>query len=108
MRNRVIRAAVRGGSTSSTRVWIPIGAGFSLFALAGSAVIIPQLRLLHFLQALIYVAVMILARRDSPWGFGAGFTIAVIWNGFSIFVTRFMQAGAEHFGLFFVLVRRAT
>jgi hypothetical protein len=74
--------------------------GFSLFALAGSAVIIPQLRLLHFLQALIYVAVMILARRDSPWGFGAGFTIAVIWNGFSIFVTRFMQAGAVAFWSF--------
>lgn len=72
-------------------IWI--GAGLFLIALAGSAFIIPELRPLHLLQALIYVAIIVLSRRDSPWGYGAGFTIAVFWNAFSLFVTHLMQAG---------------
>jgi hypothetical protein len=44
--------------SSMTRVWIPIGAGLFLVALAVSAVAVPELRPLHFLQALIYVAVV--------------------------------------------------
>ncbi len=65
-----------------------------LIALAGSAFIIPALRPLHLLQALIYVAIIVLARRNSPWGYGAGFTIAVFWNALSLFVTHLIQAGA--------------
>jgi hypothetical protein len=84
----------------STRVWIPIGAGLFVVALAVSALVVPELRLLHLLQALIYVAVLILARRNSAWGFGAGFTIGVVWNGFSLFVTHLMQAGALAFWSF--------
>jgi hypothetical protein len=82
---------------SLTRVWIPIGAGLFLVALAISALVVPELRLLHFLQALIYVAVVILARRNSSWGLGAGFTIAVFWNCFNLFVTHLMQAGIVEF-----------
>lgn len=44
--------------SSVTRVWIPIGAGLFLVALAVSAVAVPELRPLHFLQALICVAVV--------------------------------------------------
>src|SRR5271155_3825012 len=84
----------------STRVWIPIGAALFLVALTVSALLIPQLRLLHLLQALIYFAVVILARRGSAWGFGAGFTIGVVWNSFSLFVTHLMQAGAVAFWSF--------
>ena len=58
--------------SSSARVWIPIGAGLFLVALAVSAVAVPELRPLHFLQALIYVAVVI----DSIRG-GAQAVIAV-------------------------------
>src|SRR4030095_1403968 len=47
--------------------------------------------------ALIYVAVIVLARRNSAWGFGAGFAIAIVWNGLSLFVTHLMQAGAVAF-----------
>jgi len=46
-------------------VWIPIGAGLFVIALAGSALVVPELRLLHLLQALIYVAIVILARRTA-------------------------------------------
>src|SRR5580704_10797923 len=65
---------------SSTDVWISIGAGLFLVALAVSALAVPQLRLLHLLQAFIYVAVVILARRNNVYALGAGFTIAVAWN----------------------------
>jgi hypothetical protein len=82
------------------RVSILVGGGLFLLALAGSAVIIPQLRLLHLLQALIYVAVFILTRRNSPWGFGAGTIIAIAWNSLSIFITHLFQAGVGQFWIF--------
>jgi hypothetical protein len=80
--------------SSSTHVWIPIGAGLFLIALLVSAMAVPELRLLHFLQALIYVAVVILARRKSVFAFGAGFTIAVAWNCLEFFGPHLIQAGA--------------
>jgi len=69
-------------------------------ALTVSAVVVPELRLFHLLQALIYVAVVVLARRNSAWGFGAGVTIAVTWNGLNLFVTHLMQAGLAEFWTF--------
>jgi hypothetical protein len=35
-----------------------------------------------------------LARRNSAWGFGAGFTIAAVWNCLETFGSHLMQAGA--------------
>jgi hypothetical protein len=80
-------------SSALVFTWICIGAGLFLVALAGSAYVIPGLRPLHLLQALIYIAIIILSRRNSPWGYGAGITIAIFWNAFSLFVTHLMQAG---------------
>jgi hypothetical protein len=76
------------------RVSILVGVGLFLLALAVSAAIIPQLRLLHLLQALIYVAVLILTRRNSAWGFGAGTIVAIAWNSLNLFITHLFQAGA--------------
>lgn len=56
------------------------GAGFFTLALALSAIFDPSIRVLHTLQALIYLAVIWLVRRSSSWGYGAGFFIAVLWN----------------------------
>jgi len=81
----------------ATRVWIPIGAGLFLVALAVSAVAVPDLRPLHLLQAFIYVAVVILARRSNVFALGAGFTIAVAWNCLEFFGPHLMQAGAVMF-----------
>jgi hypothetical protein len=78
---------------SATRLWIPIGAALFTVALIVSAVVVPELRLLHVLQALIYVAIVILARSNSMWAIGAGLTIAVVWNGNALFVTHNMQRG---------------
>ncbi|MGB9417699.1 MAG: hypothetical protein WCB58_15390 [Acidobacteriaceae bacterium] len=78
---------------------IPIAVCLFLLALAVSAVVIPQLRPLHLFQALIYVAVLVLTRRNSPWGFGAGITIATAWNSLNLFVNHLFQAGAGQFWL---------
>jgi hypothetical protein len=86
--------------SSSTHVWIPIGAGLFLVALAVSAAAVPQLRLLHLLQAFIYVAIMILARRNNVFALGAGFTIAVAWNCLEFFGPQLIQAGAVLFWTF--------
>jgi hypothetical protein len=86
--------------SSSTRVWIPIGAGLFLVALAVSAVPLPELRPLHFLQALIYVAVVILARRNNVFALGAGFTISVAWNCLEFFGPHLIQVGAVMFWSF--------
>lgn len=81
----------------ATRLWIPLGAALFLVALSVSAWSMPQLRLLHVLQALIYVVIVVLAYRDSPWGFGAGATMAVAWNSLNLFVTHLMEVGAVAF-----------
>ncbi len=86
--------------SSSTRVWIPAGAALFVTALIVSAWVVPQLRLLHFLQALIYVAVVILARHNNALGFGAGVMVAVVWNGLNLFVTHLIQTGAVAFWSF--------
>jgi hypothetical protein len=53
-------------------VSILVGVGLFILALTLSAVFVPQLRLLHLFQAVIYVVVIILTRQNSAWGFGAG------------------------------------
>src|SRR5215510_10324444 len=82
---------------SATRVWIPIAAALFTVALIVSAVVLPELRLLHVLQTLIYVAIVFLARRNSMWAIGAGLTIAVVWNSNALFVTHNMQRGGTLF-----------
>jgi hypothetical protein len=59
---------------------IPSSSGFFILALFIAACVVPSLRLLHALQALIYVAVIVLTRRESPWGFGTGCIIGAFWN----------------------------
>lgn len=94
-----MKSTATSGS-SPTRLWIVVGAALFLIALAASAWVVPQLRLLHFLQALIYVAIVVLALRNSAWGFGAGVMVAVVWNSLNLFVTHLMQAGVVEFWSF--------
>jgi hypothetical protein len=72
---------------------ILLGVGLFLTALAISAFLEPQLRVLHAFQSLIYVAVVVLVRRNSPWGFGIGAIMAAAWNCLNLFVTHLMQTG---------------
>lgn len=59
---------------------IVVGSVMFMLGLAVSAFFAPQWRVLHVMQALPYVVVIILARRASPWGFGAGVIMACFWN----------------------------
>jgi hypothetical protein len=77
-----------------TRVSIALGVGLFVVALGGSGLLIPQLRLLHSFQAMIYVAVLMLTWRNSAWGFGAGIAPAILWNGMELIITRLPQVGA--------------
>lgn len=79
------------------QVSVLLGSLLFVLALTVSAFFVPQLRLLHFLQALIYVAVIALAHRNSAWGFGAGVVVPVLWNSMNLFLTRLFQAGAGQF-----------
>ena len=79
------------------RLSIPVGVGLFIFALAVSAAVVPQLRLLHLLQALIYVAIFILTRRSNALGFGAAVFIATAWNCLQLFVTNLSETGAALF-----------
>jgi hypothetical protein len=47
---------------------IEIGAWFFILCLFISAIFDPTIRVLHTLQALIYLAVILLTRRRSAWG----------------------------------------
>ena len=51
-----------------------------VFVLALSAIFDPSIRVLHVFQAGIYVAVVVLARKHSAWGYGVGCLTAAYWN----------------------------
>ena len=70
-----------------------------MLALVLAAVYDPEIRVLHALQALMYVGIIWLAGRSNPWGFGAGCLIAAFWNYTNLFVTDFIKAGIEQLGL---------
>ena len=72
---------------------IAVGAGFFILALLLSAVFDPTIRILHFLQALIYLAIILSTRQRRAWGFGAGVFIATFWNYTNLFVTTFVANG---------------
>jgi hypothetical protein len=80
-------------------VFVLVGAGFFIFALFLSAVFDPRIRLLHMLQAFIYIAVIVLTRKTSAWGFGAGCIIALFWNYINLFVTTFFKAGLQQLSI---------
>ncbi len=82
-------------ATRSRWATIPIVVGSVMFVLGltVSALFAPEWRPLHVLQALIYVAIVALALRNSPWGFGAGMFVAAFWNWLSTFATTATRDG---------------
>ena len=83
------------------QVLIFIGVGLFLIALFFSALVVPRLRTLHFLQALIYVAVLITSMRNNIWAYGAGTCVALVWNSLNLFITKLFQAGIGQLVSFF-------
>jgi hypothetical protein len=67
------------------RASIIAGSVMFIFALAVAAIFAPQWRALHVMQALPYIAVIILTGRRSAWGYGAGVFTASFWNFLVLF-----------------------
>src|SRR5437879_10707361 len=70
-----------------------------IFALAVSAYFEPPIRVLHTLQALIYVAVIGGALWHQKWAYGIGIGIAAFWNYVNLFVNTFIRNGVEKLGI---------
>src|SRR5207248_2571709 len=70
-----------------------------IFAQAVSAYFEPPIRVLHTLQALIYVAVIGGALWHQKWAYGIGIGIAAFWNYVNLFVNTFIRNGVETFGI---------
>jgi hypothetical protein len=69
-----------GGFNLRTSEWlITVGGSFFILTLAISAVFVPEIRWLHVVQALMYVAAMFLCIRRSRWGYFTGITTAAVW-----------------------------
>jgi hypothetical protein len=69
-----------------------------ILILAVSAYWEPDIRLLHFFQAFIYVAVIGLSLQHNRWGYFIGISIAAFWNAANIFATTFLRAGLSQLG----------
>lgn len=82
------RAAVRAPE------WlIVIGAVCFIIVLAVSAAFETDIRWLHFFQAWMYVATIVLALRHNRWGYFIGISAAGFWDYANIFVTTFFANG---------------
>lgn len=70
------------------------GCGF-ISMLGLSAYWEPNIRLLHFFQAWMYVATMALARRRNAWGYFLGTSAAGLWIYANLFATTFFFNGLQ-------------
>jgi hypothetical protein len=64
---------------------ILLGGGFFILSLAISALFVPEIRALHVVQALMYVAVILLSARHNRWGYFVGASVAGFWNLTALF-----------------------
>ena len=74
---------------------ILIGGGAFILVLGVSAFLEPGIRWLHFFQAWMYIAAMVLAFRGSRWGHFIGASAAGLWNYANIFATTFFFNGMQ-------------
>ena len=77
---------------------ILVGACFFILALAVSAYWEADIRWLHFFQAWIYVATIVLSFRRSRWGYFIGISAAGLWDYTNIFATTFLYNGLQRLG----------
>src|SRR5258708_9206588 len=66
---------------------VTVGSSVFIIALAVSAVFVPEIRWLHVVQALLYVAAMLLSIRRSRWGHFIGASTAGLWNALATFAS---------------------
>jgi hypothetical protein len=76
--------------------WLIVVAGCVFILMLGlSAYWQPDIRWLHFFQAWMYVATIVLALRRNSWGYFIGFSAAGVWIYANIFATTFFINGLQ-------------
>ena len=61
-----------------------------------SAVFEADIRWLHFFQAWLYIATVVLAVRRNRWGYFIGISVAGLWDYTNLFVTSFLAGGVQY------------
>jgi hypothetical protein len=74
---------------------ILIGASFFIVILAVSAIWEAGIRWLHFFQALMYVATIVLSLWRNRWGYFIGISAAGLWDYANIVATTFFLNGLQ-------------
>jgi len=59
----------------------------------------PSIRWLHAFQALLYVAIAVLALQRNRWGYLLGIATAGFWNYTTLFLNNFFHAGREQLSI---------
>jgi hypothetical protein len=72
-----------------------IGAGVFIAVLAVSAYWEADIRWLHFFQAWMYIATIVLSLRGNRWGYFIGISAAGFWDYTNIFATSFFWNGLQ-------------
>src|SRR5437016_4807344 len=72
---------------------ILIGGSTFIFVLWLSAYYEPDIRWLHFFQAWMYVAAIVLSLRRNRWGYFIGISAAGLWDYITVFVNPFFRSG---------------
>lgn len=77
-------------------LWLTvIGAGGFIFVLGLSAFWEADIRWLHFFQAWMYIATILLSISRNRWGYFIGISAAGLWNYSTIFANTFFYNGLQ-------------
>jgi hypothetical protein len=88
-----------GGESHSPQWLILVGASIFILMLAVSAYWEADIRWLHFFQAWMYLATIVLAVRRNRWGYFMGISAAGLWDYTNIFATTFLYNGLQQLGV---------
>ena len=81
---------------SKASEWLIIAGGSVFISILGlSAYWQADIGWLHFFQAWMYVATIVLAHRRNRWGYFIGFSAAGLWNYANLFATPFFFNGLQ-------------
>jgi len=75
---------------------VTIGGSFFIFALAVSAIFVPEIRWLHFVQSSLYVAAIMFSLRQSRWGYFIGASTAGLWDLLALFASPLFAEILDH------------
>ena len=76
-----------------SRWTVAIGAAVFIGVLFIAAYWEADIRWLHFFQAWMYLATIILVWKGNRWGYFIGVGAAVLWNYITLFVNTFLEQG---------------